>query len=393
MNVDLVVVGAGVVGLWTARAWLVRHPGARVVVLEKEASIGAHASGRNSGVLHAGFYYAADSLKARFCRDGNARWKAFLDERGVAVRRCGKLVVAQRPEELDGLRRLYDRGVAQGIDVRWIDEVEARRIEPRALTAGQALWSPSTASVEPLAALGAVTDEVRARGGEIRLSDGFLGGGEGEVQCATGRLPYRRLVNCAGLYADRVAQAWGACVDRAIVPFKGLYLYGDEPVGALSTHVYPVPDPAFPFLGVHLTVTVDGHLKIGPTALPALWREAYGGLDGFRLDEVLDIGLRDLRMLADPGFRALAARELSGARRGALVAGASRLIRGLRPDQWTRWGRPGIRAQLVGPDGRLDMDFRIERTAREVHVLNAVSPAFTCAPAFAEHVCDEAEAL
>lgn len=392
MTADLLVVGAGVVGLAAARAWAIAHPSDRVVVIDKESALGAHASGRNSGVLHAGFYYASDSLKARYCRDGNARWKAFLADRGVPVNPCGKLVVARDAVEIERLDALAARGVANGVELKVVDAHEAAAIEPRARVFERALWSPTTASVDPVRALEALAADARDRGVEVRLGARFVArDGDGAVT-SVGQMSYGRMINAAGLYADVVARAYGAAVDRRIVPFKGLYLYGDEREGSLRTCVYPAPDPAFPFLGVHLTVTVDGHAKIGPTALPALWRENYGGLAGFSAAEAWDVALRDLRLLADPGFRRLAVREVLAARRSALVGGADKLVSGLAVADWTRWGRPGIRAQLVGPDGKLDMDFRIETTAREVHVLNAVSPAFTCALAFADAIVERVPA-
>ena len=373
-------------GLAAARAWALAHPTDRIAVVDKETQLGAHASGRNSGVLHAGFYYAADSLKAQTCRDGNARWRAFLAERGVPVNACGKLVVARDALELERLDALAARGLANGVELKVIDAQQAAAIEPRARVFERALWSPTTATVDPLQALQALADDAKDRGVELRLGTKFLGRDGERALTSDGPVSYGRLINAAGLYADVVARAYGAADGRRIVPFKGLYLYGDEPVGRLRTCVYPVPDPAFPFLGVHLTVTVDGHAKLGPTALPALWRENYGGLSGFSASEALDVALRDLRLLADPGFRRLAVREVLGARRAALVSGASELVSGLRAPDWTRWGRPGIRAQLLGPDGKLDTDFRLETTRREVHVLNAVSPAFTSALAFADAI-------
>jgi (S)-2-hydroxyglutarate dehydrogenase len=376
---DYLVVGGGVIGLSVARELKRRHRGARVVVVDKEPRLAAHASGRNSGVLHAGFYYTPDSLKARFTRVGNERLTEYCLERKLPIRRCGKLVVARNEAELPQLDELHRRGIANGVALRIVSAAEAREIEPRAKVFERAIWSPSTSTVDPRAVMESLQRDAIAEGIEILLDT-----------------TYRRrdfsagfVVNAAGLYADVVAREHGFSQHHRILPFKGRYLYSSEAPGALRTHVYPVPDPRFPFLGIHLTVAIDGSVKIGPTAAPAFWREQYGALENFRLGELADVALRGAALLTrDAALRRHAIAELRKTRRG-IVALAATLAENVRAADYTRWGKPGIRAQLYDIRRHtLEMDFVIEGDARSLHILNAVSPGFTCALPFAEHVAD-----
>lgn len=391
---DFLVAGAGIVGISVARELRRRHPGARVVVLEKESAPGQHASGRNSGVLHAGFYYSPDSLKARFTREGNAALQAFCLEQGLPLRRCGKLVVADDEPGLRRLGELYRRGLANGVDLRMIDAAEARTLEPRARVRERAIFSPTTASVDPVVVVRRMAELAAAAGVELRYGEACAGVDADAVRSTREAWQPRYFVNAAGLQADILAHAFGLGRRYRILPFRGRYLVGGEAPGGLHRHVYPVPDPQWPFLGVHCTVTVDGRVKLGPTAFPALWREHYGGLANFSAAELLRIGARGLQLLVRSrfGFGRLAWRELRMSSRGAMVREAARLVTGLRAaDPWAP-ARPGIRAQLLDVEtGALVSDFVIEADARSLHVLNAVSPAFTCALPFASHVVDQVD--
>ncbi len=386
---DVAVVGGGIVGLSLADAVLAHRPGASVVVMDKEPVLGAHASGRNSGVLHAGLYYAPGSLKAQLTRRGNQLLHTFCDEQGVPVNRCGKLVVAQRHTDLPALDDLLARAVANGVPVEMVDEERARELEPLARTVEQALWSPTTSSASPLAVLAALADRFRRRGGALRLGTRVIGARAGAVATRDGTWSVGHVVNAAGLQADRVARWFGMCDDYAVLPFKGLYWYGDWPAGRLQRHVYPVPDPRYPFLGVHLTVTVDGRAKIGPTALPALWRESYGGAAGFDARDAMQVARLLPRFLTSRqhDVPALLRQELPDWWRPHLVREAARLVPSVRPEQFRERGRVGVRAQLFHlPSKRLEMDFVVRGDADSTHVLNAVSPAWTSSLAFAEHV-------
>lgn len=379
------------IGISVARALRRRHPSASICLLEKEPAPGAHASGRNSGVLHAGFYYTADSLKARFCREGNRELREYILSRGLALNPCGKLVVAKDESELPRLDELLRRGTANGVRLEMIDAAAARRIEPRVRTHVRALWSPDTATADPGEVIRSMRRDAESEGIHIECDARYLGRTGDGVRSVAGIFKAGYVVNCAGLQADRVALDFGFSQEYRILPFKGLYLYSDEEKGAFRTNIYPVPDLRNPFLGVHFTVTVDGHAKIGPTAIPAFWREQYSGLRRFDAVEFAEIAWRDLGLLLFAGFdfRRLAFEELRKYSRGHLARLASVLADGVRPENYRRWGKPGIRAQLMHlPSRKLEMDFVLEGDAGSFHVLNAVSPAWTCALPFAEHIVD-----
>ena len=388
---DFLVVGGGIIGIAIARELRRRHPDLAVTVLEKEPACGLHASGRNSGVLHAGFYYTADSLKARFTRDGNRALAAYCDDKGLPINRCGKLVVARTAADHPQMDELLRRGAANGVELESITEADAKRIEPRVKTCERAIWSPRTATADPGAVLAALRGDAEREGIAFALADGFRRRHGDEVESArtTWRAGY--VVNAAGLHADRIARQYGFSERYRILPFKGLYLYGDDAGGPFRTNIYPVPDLRNPFLGVHFTVTVDGHAKIGPTAIPAFWREQYAGLSGFDARDLAEIAALQSGLLVSAGFefRRLAVEELRKYSRRHLVALAGGLATDVKPEHWRRWGRAGIRAQLLDIRTRkLEMDFVIEGDARSMHVLNAVSPGWTCSLPFAAYVVD-----
>ncbi len=388
---DVLVVGGGIVGLTVALAIRARHPSTRIELVEKESRWGAHASGRNSGVLHAGFYYSADSLKARFSREGAAALARWCEERGLPLRRCGKLVVARSEADHAGLDELLRRARSNGVPLDEVDEQSARRIEPRVRTVGRALWSPSSASVDPLAVVSSMAGACADQGIGVHLGVAWRGMKGRITTTSAGPVEAGLVVNCAGLQADRVARAYGASTHLRILPFKGRYLLGGEGAEPLRCHVYPVPDLAMPFLGAHLTVTPTGGVKIGPTAVPALWREHYEGLDGLRAGELVEVLGREAWLLCrNQAIRRHAWRELRALGRSHLLQQASTLVDGIDTRHFRRWGRPGIRAQLVDMrTGELVMDFCVERGERSLHVLNAISPAFTCSLPFAAYVAEQ----
>lgn len=391
---DFLIIGGGIIGLCVARSLKRRHPDATIRLLEKETFLGYHATGRNSGVLHAGFYYTADSLKARFCRDGNLALREYIQRRGLALNPCGKLVVARNESELSRLDELLRRAERNGVQLESVTEQEARRIEPRALTFQRALWSPNTATADPLQVVHAMREDAEKDGIQICSGVRYLHRDGDSIQTTGGTFHADFLVNCAGLQADQVAADFGFSKEYRILPFKGLYLYSNEATGAFKTNIYPVPDLRNPFLGVHFTITVDGHAKIGPTAIPAFWREQYDGLDRFSLTEFAEIAWRDASLFLFAGFdfRRLAIEEIRKYSRPHLVALAGELASDVRPENYVKWGKPGIRAQLMHLKSRkLEMDFVLEGDSNSFHVLNAVSPAWTCSLPFAEYVVDELE--
>lgn len=392
---DFLVIGGGIIGLNIGRRLRREFPDSKTVLIEKESDCGLHASGRNSGVLHAGFYYTPDSLKARFTRSGNRLLTEYCARKGIPINKCGKLVVAKALNELTGLDELLNRGRANGIPLHEISEREARVIEPRVKTYTRALFSPTTATVDPALVMAAMKKDAVEEGIEVRCDVAYLSHRNGRVQTSVGTFEAGYVVNAAGLYADRIARDFGFSTRYRILPFKGWYLHSSEPPGSIRTNIYPVPDLTHPFLGVHFTVAADGAIKIGPTAIPALWREQYRGTANFRWNEFVEIAVRGAGLLATSefNFTSLALHEIAKYSRAKMVALAGQLADRVQLEQYTTWGRPGIRAQLVDITTRkLEMDFVLEGDGQSMHVLNAVSPAFTCSLPFAEFVCERIRA-
>ncbi len=388
---DFLVIGGGIIGISIARELKRRFTDSKVTLIEKEESFARHASGRNSGVLHAGFYYTADSLKARFTREGNQQLTGYCEEHKLPINRCGKLVVAKSEEEHAVLNELLERGRRNSVPLQQVTAQEVKAIEPRALTYERAIFSPTTSSVDPVAVVQSMEREAKNEGVDVHYGVRYLRRNKLDIVTTSGTFHPGYVVNAAGLYADHIARGFGFSEQYRILPFKGLYLYSDEPVGAIRTNIYPVPDLKNPFLGVHVTITVDGRMKIGPTAIPAFWREQYRAYNNFRLTELLDIVMRQMSLFifSRSDFMKLAVEEIRKYSRSHMVSLAATLVDGLRKENCLRWGEPGIRAQLVNIHKRqLEMDFVIEGDDRSLHILNTVSPGFTCCLPFSRFVCD-----
>jgi L-2-hydroxyglutarate oxidase LhgO len=289
-----------------------------------------------------------------------------------------------------GLEELLRRGRVNAVTLDDITEAEAREIEPRVRTCSRAIFSPTTSAVDPVEVTHSLARDAGAAGVTILPDTKYLGRADGRVRTNRGSIDCGYFVNAAGLYADVIARDWGFSAGYRILPFKGVYLYAEESE-IVRTNIYPVPNLANPFLGVHFTVTTGGRTKIGPTAIPAFWREQYDWTHRFRIAEAVEIASRELMLMVrnDFGFRGLAVSELKKYRRSNLLKLASRMLRDLDFAKYTNWGTPGIRAQLLDTrTRRLVTDFHIEGDSRSMHVLNAVSPAFTCSLPFAAHVVD-----
>jgi L-2-hydroxyglutarate oxidase LhgO len=386
---DVVVVGGGIVGLATARALVAKR--LHVTVVEKEQQPGLHQTGHNSGVVHAGLYYAPGSLKARLCTDGRARLARYAGERGIPYDECGKVVVAVSDDELDGLHEIHRRAVANGVpDIRWLSRAELREIEP-AVDGVAAVHSPHTAVTDFGAVARAYATDVVAGGGEVVTGFDVAGITDTRsgvhVVARDGReLVADAVVTCAGLWSDRVARLSGDGADPQVVPFRGDY-YRLRPSarGLVRGLVYPVPDPRYPFLGVHLTRTVDGEVLVGPNAVLAMARDGYT-LTRFR-------GRDFAETLRWPGFRRMARahwrtgfselhRSLS---RRAFAAEARRYVPELCAADMVR-APSGVRAQCVAADGTLVEDFSLTTRGRVVNVRNAPSPAATSSLAIADEL-------
>ena len=392
ISTDFLVIGGGVVGISIARELKQRHPDRNVCLIEKEPACGLHASGRNSGVIHAGFYYSADSLKAKFTRAGNLALTAYCEGKNIPLNKCGKLVVAKDANDLPQLDELLRRGAANGVPLESITEEEARKIEPRVKTYQRAIFSPTTSSADPHRVIQAMYDDARSEGISILTSSPYLKRDGNSVITPNDRIEAGMIINAAGLYADKIALDYGFSQNYRILPFKGLYLYSDESPGALRTNIYPVPDLRNPFLGVHFTVKDNGQIKIGPTAIPAFWREQYNGFDHFKLGEFIEVLFREAGLMFSSNFdfKKLAIEEIQKYYRPHLVSLATHLAEGVQTSDYKRWGEPGIRSQLLNIKTRkLEMDFVIEGDKNSIHILNAVSPGWTCAIPFAKYVVDK----
>lgn len=393
---EVAIVGAGIVGLATALRLLERLPESRVVVLEKEATVAAHQSGHNSGVLHAGLYYAPGSLKATLCREGKAELEAYCQAHDVPIERTGKLVIARDESELGRFEALKARALAN--EVPGLEEVgpeRLRELEPHAVGL-KALWSPGTGVVDFAAVARALAHDIVERGALIETRREVTSierrGRELVLGTSRGDMVARQVIACAGLQADRVAAMSGdAGGDRPrIVPFRGdYYTLRPEARHLVRGLIYPVPEPGFPFLGVHLTRRIDGSVLAGPNAVPAAAREGYGRFD---------LSLRDaLDTLAYPGFRRLAGRFWrTGAgelwrdwSRRAFVTQLRTYVPALSASHLV-FGPSGVRAQAVARDGSMVDDFLLGGSDRVLHVFNAPSPAATSALAIGRVLAGEA---
>jgi L-2-hydroxyglutarate oxidase LhgO len=391
---DLVMIGAGIVGLATAYEVKQRHRQLSVAVIDKEAAPGQHQSGHNSGVLHAGVYYTPGSLKARLCIDGKARMEAFAHEHGISYESCGKLIVALNEKELGRLGELFRRGQANGVPgLRMLGAEELREIEPYA--AGiRAIHSPGTGIIDFGEVVATLTRLLADQGVEFRFGCEVLGieraSSETAITTTAGEVRARKVISCAGLQSDRVA-AMDSEPDVKIIPFRGDY-YTLRPEARYFCRglIYPVPDPALPFLGVHFTKRYDGDVWAGPNAVLATEREGYTRL-GFNVKDLVEtVRYKGFRRMARRYWRVGATEVWRDAVKKAFVKDLQRYVPEVRSDQLV-FGPSGVRAQAVALDGALVDDFKIATGPDSLHVLNAPSPAATASLAIAELIANEAD--
>ena len=390
---DFVIIGGGIVGLSTAWQLRQRRPDKQVLVLEKEASVAAHQSGHNSGVIHAGIYYEPGSLKAELCRKGVEATVRFCRDNAIPFEQCGKLIVATGPAEHERMLSLYERALRNGIEVELVDAAGLRQLEPNISGVG-AILSPTTGIVDYRAIAGAMAKQLTDLGGEVRLSARVTGLSEDQrsvtVQLAGGEIiETRSLIVCGGLMADRLARMMSIAIDFAVVPYRGEYYQLPASRNDVVRHlIYPVPDPALPFLGVHLTRMIDGSVTVGPNAVQGWKREGYGRFN---------LSLRDSwEMLRFGGFWRVSRKHL---RIGLAETWNSIWKRGYLENvrkycpsiKLSELGPypAGIRAQAVARDGTLIHDFLFAETSRSLHVCNAPSPAATSAIPIGEYICDK----
>ncbi len=392
------MVGGGIVGIATARELQLRHPGADVLVLERENELATHQSGHSSGVIHAGIYYAPGSLKARLCVEGARRLYAYCEERGIDARRDGKVIVATEEAELPRLDELERRGLANEVPgLRRIDTGELQEIEPHAAGIA-ALHSPATGVVDYRAVTAAMAADLHEAGGTIatgcEVTALKAAGASVSIEHSSGNTAASRIVLCAGPWADRLAVAAGADPDPRVVPFRGAYLrLKPERAALVRANIYPVPDPDLPFLGMHLTRSPEGEVLLGPTAL------FVGARDAYRLSRVVPRDLRE--SLAWPGTRRMMRKfwrtgltEMAhAASMRSFVAECRRYVPELRLTDVERSSHSGVRAQAIARDGSLIDDFVVSETEHAIHVRNAPSPAATSSLALAELIADRLDAL
>jgi len=379
---DYLIVGAGIIGMTIAYEIKKRNSEALIAIIEKEEDVAMHASGRNSGVLHAGFYYTADSLKAKFTVVGNKKMKEFCRSNGIDVKETKKIVIAKNRSDIDGIYELQSRAQKNGVETYIISESEVKEIDPNVKTYKKALFSPTTASVNPKKVCNTLKNILKSLGVDFYFNMPF----------EKSTLKNRYTINCGGAYADKIAKSFGLAKNYTMLPFKGIYLKYTKNKPAIKTNIYPVPNLKNPFLGVHYTITVDGSIKIGPTAIPALWREDYKGLERFNLFEMLEILYYESKLfiLNAFNFRKLALEEIKNYNRKYFVQKAKEMVEEI--DDTFSPLPPGIRAQLLNTKtNELVQDFIVGHTSNSTHILNAVSPAFTCSFAFAEYVVDQIE--
>lgn len=387
---DIAIIGSGIIGLATGLALLERFPALHLTILEKEAEVASHQTGHNSGVIHAGIYYKPGSLKARLCVEGVRRLTAFCDRHGVAYERCGKVIVAADASELPALEELHRRGTANGVPgLRRIGPGELADLEPHARGVA-ALHSPNTAIVDYREVAHAMAARLRERGVKLRTGAGVASirtdGPRLRLETAAGDIAARHVINCAGLYSDRVARMMGIRTEVQIVPFRGeYYRLRAERRSLVRGLIYPVPDPRFPFLGVHFTRTIHGEVEAGPNAVLAFAREGYarGHVRGDELWEIF--AYRGFRALALRYWRTGLAESYRSLSKGAFTRALQRLVPEVRAADLAPGGA-GVRAQAVAPDGRLVDDFHIVETPAAIHVLNAPSPGATASLAIGDYI-------
>ena len=394
---DIAIIGAGIVGLSTAMECSRRHPGGRMIVLEKEQSVGAHQSSHNSGVIHSGIYYKPGSLKARTCVAGAAAMLRFCREEGIPHEVCGKVIVAITEAELPALEELHRRGTANGVArLEMLDSARLRACEPHGRGI-RALHVPTAAITDYAAVTRRYAEIAAASGVTIRTGARVTGivrrAGETIIESTAGSHRARLVINCAGLHSDTIARMAGARTDAVIVPFRGEY-YELRPASRSLVRglIYPVPDPRFPFLGVHFTRRVDGTVEAGPNAVLALRREGYRRSDIHPIDLLGTLGFPGFWKMSRRWWRTGVAEMRRSFSRGIFLRDLQRLVPDLRDEDLVPGGS-GVRAQLLDRSGALVDDFRIIRLEGMVHVLNVPSPAATASLIIGRHIADLADEM
>jgi L-2-hydroxyglutarate oxidase LhgO len=391
---DFLIVGSGIIGLTVANELSLRYPAARIAILEKESGSGMHASGRNSGVLHSGIFYASDTLKAQVCAKGAAKMREFAKEYNIPCEHSGKIIIPASDGDLPTVDRLLKNARDNNIRAERLDARAIREIEPHANPYQMGIYSPDTAVIDSKAVVEQLQRLLNQKRIDFhwncKISDASAK--QGWVSTLGGRFSYGYLFNCAGAYADIIAKMFGLAEDYVLVPFKGIYhKLAPKSSDKVRGSIYPVPDVSLPFLGVHLTRLISGEVYAGPTAIPALGRENYGLVQGIRPVEAIEIVLRLASLyLGNPqNFRHLVHIECRKYQKSFFLKAVQRLVPSISLEDLVPTVKSGIRPQLVNlHKKRLETDHILERSDNSIHVLNAISPAFTSSFAFAELIVD-----
>ena len=394
-NYDIGIIGGGIIGLATAMRLTQEHPNQKVVVIEKEAEVAQHQTGHNSGVIHAGIYYAPGSQKANFCSEGNGILREFCDERGIEYEMCGKLIVAIDDSEVPLLEELYRRGTANGaLGLELVGPERLRELEPHAAGV-KAVWSPNTGIIDFKQVSQAYSTEMRERGGDLMSNaqvKGMARSNDGiHIETSSGNVTAKHIINCAGLHADKVASMMGVDIGVRIIPFRGeYYSLKKEKESLVNGLIYPVPDPSLPFLGVHFTKRVTGSVEAGPNAVLSMKREGYSKTS-FSFGDAMGT-------LTYPGFWRMSRKywkvgfneQYRSVMKGVFVKSLQTLIPEITGDDLHQPGA-GVRAQAVDRKGQLLQDFSIAETNNAIHVLNAPSPGATSSLAISRYIVDIAQ--
>jgi len=385
---DFIIVGAGIVGLSVAKELTERYPASRIAIFEKESHIGMHASGRNSGVLHSGIYYPQDSLKATVCAEGAKRMYDFALEHHIPCKKMGKVIIATCEEEVPTINRLLENAANNGIKAHRLDEAQVKEIEPHANIYHQGIYTPETASIDSKQVLTKLREIILGRGVALFLDQKVVAIDSREhlIRTSKDRFHFDYLFNCAGAGTDKIAKMMGLAKDYSLLPFKGIYYkLSKEKNHLVKGNIYPVPDLNLPFLGVHFTRNMNDDVYVGPTAIPAFARENYGlfsGVSREALRIIKDITL--MYMANQQHFRALMHAEMKKYLKSHFIRAARKLVASVNSEDLLASNKVGIRPQLINIAKRkIEMDYIIEQDAHSMHVLNAISPAFTGAFCFA----------
>ena len=391
---DQIIIGAGIVGISLGLALLERNPNRKVLIIDKEDKPGVHASGRNSGVLHAGFYYSPDSLKAKFCRLGNLELRKFCKDNNLQILETGKVVVCQDQQDVKRLEELYRRGIVNGVNIEILDSKDLGKIEPAAQTVDKFIWSPTTAVGNPKEVINKLAEKFTKSGGNFSFNTQVeLIEKDNEILIKTKDVTYsaNSLINAAGAYAADLAKQVNVGTEYVCLPFLGAYKKAKLLPVNPKRLVYPVPNPVNPFLGVHTTITLNNEIKIGPTAFPVIGKEQYKLMDGFNLKDLVQFFTSSTALLKSDSvdLLGLAKEEALKLFKKPLLRRTRKLSSSLDLNKdWVKYPS-GIRAQIINTKTKaIEMDYIVKSNKNVVHILNAVSPGLTSSIPFAHWVVE-----